>query len=229
MDTSEKIASLRSTFGLSQEELAARIGVARQTVVSWEQGARPSAFNRRRIIEEFSLPINYFDADVALELIPADRQSVGMSASELPRNVPSDASSEAAAGVSSDVSSEAAAEGMPLSNHAQRASDAFRSLGTVIRWGNVFFAGVIALGALFSIATVLILVSGIAIAQAEGAVTIIALNGKAALAIMAVFLGSVIAFYSVCFFVRLLLKEILRDHVRRKRDDEVPFQQNKQN
>lgn len=220
MDTSEKIASLRSTFGLSQEELAARIGVARQTVVSWEQGARPSAFNRRRIIEEFSLPINYFDADVALELIPADRQSVGMSASELPRNVPSEASSE--------VSSEAAAEGMPLSNHAQRASDAFRSLGTVIRWGNVFFAGVIALGALFSIAAVLILVSGIAIAQAEGAVTIIALNGKAALSIMAVFLGFVIAFYSVCFFVRLLLKEILRDHVRRKRDDEAPFQQNKQ-
>ena len=56
MDTSEKIASLRSAFGLSQEELAARVGVARQTVVSWEQGARPSAFNRRRIIEEFALP-----------------------------------------------------------------------------------------------------------------------------------------------------------------------------
>ena len=64
MDASEKLVSLRTALNLSQEELADRIGVARQTVVSWEQGARPSAFNRRRICEEFALPLNYFDEDM---------------------------------------------------------------------------------------------------------------------------------------------------------------------
>lgn len=64
MDTSEKLVSLRTALNLSQEELADRIGVARQTVVSWEQGARPSAFNRRRICEEFALPLNYFDENM---------------------------------------------------------------------------------------------------------------------------------------------------------------------
>ena len=64
MDASEKLVSLRTALNLSQEELADRIGVARQTVVSWEQGARPSAFNRRRICEEFALPLNYFDEDI---------------------------------------------------------------------------------------------------------------------------------------------------------------------
>ena len=75
MDTSEKIVSLRKAFQLSQEELADRIGVARQTVISWEQGARPSAFNRRRICEEFALPVNYFDADVSITLQAAEREA----------------------------------------------------------------------------------------------------------------------------------------------------------
>ena len=66
MDTSEKITSLRQAFSLSQEEFGARIGVSRQTVVSWEQGTRPSSFNRRRICEEFALPVNFFDADVTV-------------------------------------------------------------------------------------------------------------------------------------------------------------------
>ena len=64
MDASGKLVSLRTALNLSQEELADRIGVARQTVVSWEQGARPSAFNRRRICEEFALPLNYFDENM---------------------------------------------------------------------------------------------------------------------------------------------------------------------
>ena len=49
MNISEKITALRQALRLSQEELAVRIGVTRQTVVGWEQGATPSLFNRRRI------------------------------------------------------------------------------------------------------------------------------------------------------------------------------------
>ena len=200
MDTSEKIASLRSAFGLSQEELAARVGVARQTVVSWEQGARPSAFNRRRIIEEFALPSNYFDADVSVELVPADK----------PPMAPAE---EGALQPSVPVKAE---EEVPLSKHAQRASDALRSLGTVMRWGNVFFAGIIALGALFSIVNVLILVILKAQAEAAGAVSVVAVNWDAVLCINLVFWGIAAAFYGMCFFLRLLLREILRTRVRRK-------------
>ena len=75
MDTSEKIVDLRRALNLSQEELADRVGVARQTVVSWEQGARPSAFNRRRICEEFALPVNYFDADVVIDVFSEKKPS----------------------------------------------------------------------------------------------------------------------------------------------------------
>ena len=201
MDTSEKIASLRSAFGLSQEELAARVGVARQTVVSWEQGARPSAFNRRRIIEEFALPSNYFDADVSVELVPADK----------PPMAPAE---EGALQLSVPVNM--TEEELPLSKHAQRASDALRSLGTVMRWGNVFFAGIIALGALFSIVIVLILVILKAEAEAAGAVSIVVVNWDTVICINIVLWGLAAAFYGTCFFLRLLLREILRTRVRRK-------------
>ena len=70
MNISEKITALRQALRLSQEELAVRIGVTRQTVVGWEQGATPSLFNRRRICEEFELPLNYFDDDVSSVLVP---------------------------------------------------------------------------------------------------------------------------------------------------------------
>lgn len=201
MDTSEKIASLRSAFGLSQEELAARVGVARQTVVSWEQGARPSAFNRRRIIEEFALPSNYFDADVSVELVPADKPPMAPAEEgALQPSVPVNMTEEA----------------LPLSKHAQRASDALRSLGTVMRWGNVFFAGIIALGALFSIVIVLILVILKAEAEAAGAVSIVVVNWDTVICINIVLWGLAAAFYGTCFFLRLLLREILRTRVRRK-------------
>lgn len=201
MDTSEKIASLRSAFGLSQEELAARVGVARQTVVSWEQGARPSAFNRRRIIEEFALPSNYFDADVSVELVPADKPPMAPAEKgALQLSVPVNTTEEE----------------LPLSKHAQRASDALRSLGTVMRWGNVFFAGIIALGALFSIVIVLILVILKAEAEAAGAVSIVVVNWDTVICINIVLWGLAAAFYGTCFFLRLLLREILRTRVRRK-------------
>ena len=107
-------------------------------------------------------------------------------------------------------------EELPLSKHAQRASDALRSLGTVMRWGNVFFAGIIALGALFSIVNVLILVILKAQAEAAGAVSVVAVNWDAVLCINLVFWGIAAAFYGMCFFLRLLLREILRTRVRRK-------------
>ena len=38
MKLHEKILSLRKSMGLSQEELAARVGVSRQAVSKWELG-----------------------------------------------------------------------------------------------------------------------------------------------------------------------------------------------
>ena len=42
MQLSEKIADLRRKAGLSQEQLADRLGVTRQSVSKWESGAAGS-------------------------------------------------------------------------------------------------------------------------------------------------------------------------------------------
>ncbi len=58
---SEKIKSLRKQHGISQKELARRIGVNTQTVSRWERGSRaPSAESLIQIAKQFSLPTNYF-------------------------------------------------------------------------------------------------------------------------------------------------------------------------
>ncbi len=186
MDTSEKIVSLRKAFQLSQEELADRIGVARQTVISWEQGARPSAFNRRRICEEFALPVNYFDADVSITLQAAEREAGPKSGQETGESV------------------------SPA--QAPRAARALRSLGTVMRWGNVFFAGLLLFGAF--VGTVLCIVS--LFAAPSGSAVQLLLNKHDILYLTLGLLGVVAVFYAVCFFVRLLLRELLRIKARRK-------------
>lgn len=184
--TSEKIVSLRKAFQLSQEELADRIGVARQTVISWEQGARPSAFNRRRICEEFALPVNYFDADVSITLQAAEREAGPQSGQETGESV------------------------SPA--QAPRAARALRSLGTVMRWGNVFFAGLLLFGAF--VGTVLCIVS--LFAAPSGSAVQLLLNKHDILYLSLGLLGVVAVFYAVCFFVRLLLRELLRIKARRK-------------
>lgn len=188
MDISEKLISLRKACSLSQEDFAARVGVARQTVVSWEQGARPSAFNRRRICEEFSLPVNYFDADVNVTLLPVVAAPVKAEEAE----------EEHAPGVVRVIS--------------RPASDALRSLGTVMRWGNVFFAGLLLFGAF--VGTVLCIVS--LFAAPSGADVQLLVNKRDILYLTLGLLGVVAVFYAVCFFVRLLLRELLRIKARRK-------------
>ena len=53
MKLSEKIIRLRKGRGLSQEELAERLGVSRQAVSRWESGtALPDAGNLRLVVDE---------------------------------------------------------------------------------------------------------------------------------------------------------------------------------
>ena len=51
--------SLRTRMGLTQEELARRAGVSRQTVVKWESGdAIPDLDNARRLSAIFDVSID---------------------------------------------------------------------------------------------------------------------------------------------------------------------------
>ena len=224
MDTSEKITSLRQAFSLSQEEFGARIGVSRQTVVSWEQGARPSSFNRRRICEEFALPVNFFDADVTV--------SFGHSARAEEREGERAASSAVLPAVSSSAVLPEAPDGallqeassavlpkeeqepggaLPLPPAAGRAASALRALGTAMRWGTVVFAGLLALcGAAGGGLVVLSLVCE----GADGC--IIAVNPRGIAVAIMTLSGVIAAFYALCLFLRLLLREVLRGGVRRK-------------
>ena len=224
MDTSEKITSLRQAFSLSQEEFGARIGVSRQTVVSWEQGARPSSFNRRRICEEFALPINFFDADVTV--------SFGHSARAEEREGERAASSAVLPAVSSSAVLPEAPDGallqeassavlpkeeqetggaLPLPPAAGRAASALRALGTAMRWGTVVFAGLLALCVA---AGVVLVVLSLVCEGSDGC--IIAVNPRGIAVAMMTLSGVIAAFYAVCFFLRLLLREVLRGGVRRK-------------
>ena len=224
MDTSEKITSLRQAFSLSQEEFGARIGVSRQTVVSWEQGARPSSFNRRRICEEFALPVNFFDADVTV--------SFGHSARAEEREGERAASSAVLPAVSSSAVLPEAPDGallqeassavlpkeeqetggaLPLPPAAGRAASALRALGTAMRWGTVVFAGLLALCVA---AGVVLLVLSLVCEGSDGC--IIAVNPRGIAVAMMTLSGVIAAFYAVCFFLRLLLREVLRGGVRRK-------------
>ena len=224
MDTSEKITSLRQAFSLSQEEFGARIGVSRQTVVSWEQGARPSSFNRRRICEEFALPVNFFDADVTV--------SFGHSARAEEREGERAASSAVLPAVSSSAVLPEAPDGallqeassavlpkeeqetgraLPLPPAAGRAASALRALGTAMRWGTVVFAGLLALCVA---AGVVLVVLSLVCEGSDGC--IVAVNPRGIAVAMMTLSGVIAAFYALCLFLRLLLREVLRGGVRRK-------------
>lgn len=57
----EKIYTLRKRAGLSQEELAYKLGVSRQTVSRWEMDAmQPNLENVRQLCEIFSVSADYF-------------------------------------------------------------------------------------------------------------------------------------------------------------------------
>lgn len=226
MDTSEKITSLRQAFSLSQEEFGARIGVSRQTVVSWEQGARPSSFNRRRICEEFALPVNFFDADVTVSFGHSahaeerEGERAASSSAAMPAVSSSAVLPEAPAGAllqeapSAAVLPKAEQEAggaLPLPPAAVRAASALRALGTAMRWGTVVFAGLLALCVA---AGVVLVVLSLVCEGSDGC--IIAVNPRGIAVAMMTLSGIIAAFYAVCFFLRLLLREVLRGGVRRK-------------
>ena len=60
MNFSEKFLRLRKSAGLSQEEVADRLGVSRQAVSRWEQGsALPDALNNSCICKVFGVSADY--------------------------------------------------------------------------------------------------------------------------------------------------------------------------
>lgn len=227
MDTSEKITSLRQAFSLSQEEFGARIGVSRQTVVSWEQGARPSSFNRRRICEEFALPVNFFDADVTVSFGHSARaeeregEHAAPSSAVLPAVASSAVLPEAPSVALLPEAEQEAGGVVPLPPAAGRAASALRALGTAMRWGTVVFAGLLALCVA---AGVVLVVLSLVCEGSDGC--IVAVNPRGIAVAMMTLSGVIAAFYALCLFLRLLLREILRDYVCRKRGESI--QKNKE-
>lgn len=217
MDTSEKITSLRQAFSLSQEEFGARIGVSRQTVISWEQGARPSSFNRRRICEEFALPVNFFDADVTVSFGHSARaeeregEHAAPSSAVLPAVASSAVLPEAPSVALLPEAEQEAGGAVPLPPAAGRAASALRALGTAMRWGTVVFAGLLALCVA---AGVVLVVLSLVCEGSDGC--IVAVNPRGIAVAMMTLSGVIAAFYALCLFLRLLLRELLRNRARRK-------------
>ena len=217
MDTSEKITSLRQAFSLSQEEFGARIGVSRQTVVSWEQGARPSSFNRRRICEEFALPVNFFDADVTVSFGHSahaeerEGERAASSSAVLPAVSSSAVLPEAPSVALLPEAEQEAGGAVPLPPAAGRAASALRALGTAMRWGTVVFAGLLALCVA---AGVVLVVLSLVCEGSDGCIVVV--NPRGIAVAMMTLSGVIAAFYALCLFLRLLLREVLRGGVRRK-------------
>ena len=60
----EKIKSKRKAMGLSQEDLAEKLGVTRQAVSKWEMDrAQPTMTNLRELARVFSVDMAYFIGD----------------------------------------------------------------------------------------------------------------------------------------------------------------------
>lgn len=64
MKIEQRLRDIRVEQGLSQETLAERVNVSRQTVSKWENGAaRPSADNLAALSQVFGLPVDAFLKD----------------------------------------------------------------------------------------------------------------------------------------------------------------------
>ncbi len=79
----QNIASLRSRSGLTQEALAAKLGVSRQTVAKWESGeATPDLMNAQGIAKLFNVRlddlVNYREEDESYPLPPAGLHIFGI-------------------------------------------------------------------------------------------------------------------------------------------------------
>ena len=61
MNTGSNIQSLRKKAGMSQEDLAEKLGVSRQAVSKWEMGqSLPETEKLIALSKIFSVPISYF-------------------------------------------------------------------------------------------------------------------------------------------------------------------------
>ena len=80
-----------------------------------------------------------------------------------------------------------------------------------MRWGTVVFAGLLALCVA---AGVVLLVLSLVCEGSDGC--IIAVNPRGIAVAMMTLSGVIAAFYALCLFLRLLLREVLRGGVRRK-------------
>lgn len=82
MKLSEKILMLRKKMGISQEELAAKLGVSRQAVSRWEVGsAQPDASNVLQLSKLFGVTADYllnddFDSDRDVPAVKSVEQTV---------------------------------------------------------------------------------------------------------------------------------------------------------
>ena len=73
---SEKLQILRKNKGLTQEELAEKLGVSRQAVAKWESGqVYPDIFNLIQISSMMNVSVDYLvkDQDCTLNISPQQR------------------------------------------------------------------------------------------------------------------------------------------------------------
>ena len=92
MTFSEKLIRLRKSAGLSQEELADRLGVSRQAVSRWEQGSTyPDLPNLQQITREFGVSADYLigngcDAPASAEPLVCDAPQAAQTNSDFKAN-----------------------------------------------------------------------------------------------------------------------------------------------
>ncbi len=82
MAVSEKLYMLRKKSGLSQEQLAERLGVSRQAISKWEQGsAVPESDKLVAISDYFGVSLDYLLKDGEAD-VPADGEKSAQTASK---------------------------------------------------------------------------------------------------------------------------------------------------
>ena len=73
MDFQQKFLMLRKRAGLSQDELADKLGVTRQTISRWEQGtACPDMYNLKQISKLFGVSADYLISDDVDEVVTVE-------------------------------------------------------------------------------------------------------------------------------------------------------------
>lgn len=60
MTTAERIKKARLQLGLTQRQLALKVGVDQMTVSKWERGTPPSDLNRVKLAEAVGVHPNWF-------------------------------------------------------------------------------------------------------------------------------------------------------------------------